>query len=76
MPTNVRFMRSNADYTEVETHLLVTEASSLELRPGFLPLRIETDFGNGRDFLFVGNFEDYAEYRQSEGCLRLRIYNS
>jgi hypothetical protein len=59
--------------------MYVTEASTINLKPGQWPKLIETTLGNGLPFVFQ-NFEGegdsrYAEYRQDFGVMYLQVFN-
>jgi hypothetical protein len=63
----------NADC--VETHLWVTDASSLEFPVGRFPKIVDTDLGNRQPFIFQGFFDGTARYLQGNGCLKLHVFN-
>lgn len=65
------------DVTEYETHKFVTEASDLGIAPGAAyPHRINTDMGNGMDFILDGRvLETSTLYRQMLGCISLTVLN-
>jgi hypothetical protein len=65
---------------EYEVHKFSGEASTLGLRVGEWPVKIETDMGNGLPFVFYDKKIDdgdllWVTYRQDLGCISLRIYN-
>lgn len=52
-----------------------TEASELGLAPGEWPTVMPTNLGNGQNFYIHEVTEYVAVYKQSLGCLTLRVYN-
>jgi hypothetical protein len=62
-------------------HTFVAEASDLGMRPGEWPITIQTDLGNGLDFVIVDSTKDRdggvlsVFYRQSGGCTTLKIFH-
>lgn len=64
---------------EFECHKFSAFASDLGWRPGDWPTTVETDAGNGRPFHFVDVdlVDDLVavNYRQSCGCISLRVFN-
>lgn len=65
---------------EYEVHKFSAEASTLGLKPGEWPNRIDTDMGNKMPFLFpLPEVRDgdllWVTYRQGNGCISLRVYN-
>ena len=72
--------REALDVHEYELHHFSAEASTLGLKPGEWPNRIDTDMGNEMPFLFslqkvVDGDLLWVDYRQGNGCIFLRIYN-
>jgi hypothetical protein len=68
------------DVTEEEVHLFTVEASSLGLRAGEWPQKIETEIGNRRPFIRTSKKVGdegllWVTYRQDLGCVVLRIFN-
>lgn len=65
---------------EIAPHLFEAEASTLGLKPGEWPERINTTMGNtlplmrGAPYLVAGELI-WTIYAQANGCLRLRIIN-
>jgi len=74
------FIEDTKNLTEYQPHHFCTEASTLGLRPGQWPEKIETKIGNGQPFYIIskkstdGDIE-YATYRQDCGCVVLRVFN-
>jgi hypothetical protein len=69
-----------SDVTEVRRHEMVTEASSLGLRPGYFPQQFSTNIGNGLNFIFshqeaVGGELIAIHYEQANGCVSLKVLN-
>ncbi len=69
------------DFTEIEPHKFVVDASCLGLFPGQWPSQIKTDMGNRMPFL-RGNVERdesggiaLIKYAQANGCIDLTILN-
>jgi len=58
-----------------DPHHYITEASTLQIRPGKFPLQIDTAAGNGQPFVAVKTNEVGALYRQGNGCLELTVFN-
>ena len=72
--------RQQLDVHEYEIHKFSAEASTLGLRPGEWPVKIETDMGNKLPFVFsskevVDGDLCWVTYRQDLGCISLRVYN-
>lgn len=73
----------HSKFTEVkgEFFMFAADASDLRLRPGQWPARIQTNLGNGEVLVAGRILEDAArefagyEYKQSMGCITVRIYN-
>jgi hypothetical protein len=65
---------------ETSAYTWVTEASTLGLAPGSVPLTLETTLGNGQPFNFVGS-EGGSDcmtkfhYLQGNGCISLVVFN-
>jgi hypothetical protein len=65
---------------EIKVHTFVTEASTIGLRPGEWPERIDTELGNGQPLLRgQPDLEDGeirgVRYRQAHGCIAVLIVN-
>ena len=58
-----------------EAPALCAEASELRLAPGEWPRRLETNLGNGLDFILQDLGEDGGFYRQEAGIYTLTVYN-
>ena len=71
----------HGDVREYDPHHFITEASTLELPPGWFPISLETKIGNGQNFQFVSTTRTpdeaivHVDYRQEFGCAHLRIIN-
>lgn len=64
------------DVSEVEPHRFTTEASTLGLKPGQWPERINTTMGNQQPFYrYPTESNDFARYRQLLGCIVLTVWN-
>ena len=61
--------------SEVETHLFITEASTLGLKVGEWPEQIATVMGNSLPFERRGWNGEAMVYRQQYGCLILHVLN-
>ncbi|MET3996019.1 hypothetical protein ABID65_007691 [Bradyrhizobium sp. S3.9.2] len=78
-----RLMRSDCDrlgVRECELHKYSAEASTLGIRVGEWPTRIETDLGNGMPFILSHSKSQHGDLlwvtcSQANGCISLRIYN-
>lgn len=60
---------------ETHIHRWATEASTLGLRVGVWPDRLETTLGNGRDFILQDLSLMGGTYKQELGCLELIVFN-
>ena len=62
---------------ESDLHVWITEASDLGLPvlSHEWPDQLETTLGNGQPFVLSRRTAEYAEFRQSLGCLSLRVFN-
>jgi len=61
--------------TETLSDQWSTEASTLELRPGVWPDRLETTLGNGQDFVMEDLSLMGGSYKQENGILELVVFN-
>lgn len=69
-----------SNVTEAKVHEFYTEASTIGLRPGEWPSKLETELGNKMPFHRVRpNFRDgelqSVRYDQVCGCIQLTVYN-
>lgn len=62
----------------VSTELLVCDASSLMLPPGRWPFELKTNLGNNCPFIGIARHRNghYARYRQANGTLELKVFNT
>jgi len=72
-----------AQATEIGDFKFVSEASTLQWKPGELPPNIRTDMGNKQPFTLMhvnasddcsGGWES-AVFKQAFGCLVLKVFN-
>lgn len=66
--------------TETGPHDFVTEASTLGLKPGEWPKRLNTDLGNRLPFILKSVSAPagellYVTYVQAMGCIELKVFN-
>jgi hypothetical protein len=61
--------------TEIRPHIFYADASDLGFPVGEIPLRLETDLGNGQAFVFEGTSDGVATFKQIAGCVVLRVLN-
>jgi len=64
--------------TPAGLHSYVCDASSLCIPPGKWPFELKTNLGNGLPFIGIARHRngDYARYRQANGCLELKVFNT
>lgn len=72
---------TSAHVDALDLHQFISEASALGLRPGHWPAAFSTSLGNKLPLCKTheqrsreGEIE-YVTYRQSMGCVELRIFN-
>lgn len=61
--------------TETRSGNFVTDASDLGLPVGTFPTVLPTSLGNGLDFVAWNFTEDYIEYLQQYGSVKLTVFN-
>ena len=62
--------------TATDVHRYVAEASDLGFPVGDYPRQLETTMGNGLPFLLWSRTESYSIYRQANGVITLRVFNT
>lgn len=69
-------MITTQNTTATSTNHLVTEASTLGLKPGEWPIDLPTTLGNKQPFRRLRGMDDGGfEYHQQQGTLILRVFN-
>lgn len=64
-----------AECDQFEDGVYSTEASALGLAPGYLPIAIPTDIGNGKPFVLEDANNQVFHYKQPDTFILLKIFN-
>ncbi len=76
MRLNMKLITVSNDVAhEYESGKFVTEASALGLGPGVFPATLQTNLGNGLNFVAYKKSPEKVVYRQELGSLLLTVFN-
>lgn len=69
---------TSANASPISQFSYVCDASSLMLPPGRWPFELKTNLGNGCPFIGIARHRngDYVRYRQANGCIELKVFNT